>query len=213
MQRAAAAVDGVDSVSVTGGRLEIRMAGGAARELMAAGSARIRQARVPGSGGAPILTRMEGDTIRIGVERGILREARSTGSARSVHRDRQGAEMSLEAGRLTVAFEDGRARRVRAEEKARAEHASGDGAERSRMSADRVEAEMAGERVEAVLLQGRALLEYLPAPRPSGKKGGRDRLTGESIRLGFREGLLVRAAVRGGAMGTYWLSDQERGGN
>ena len=70
---------------------------------------------------------------------------------------------------------------------------------------------MAGDRVVGVLLTGHAACEYLPDPRAAKRRGGRSRLTGDLIRVWLKEGTLQRAAAERGVVGTYWMTEEERG--
>ena len=201
---------GADSSEVQGERVGLSVADGRCR-VVAVGDARVLQWRFDAAGEPSGWSRLEGDTLSVEVEGGALRRATSEGRAKSVYRAADSSEVELAAGRITVLFEGGRAGRVNGEGQGRASHRSADGSERSLLTGDAVEVEMAGDRVEGVLVRGHAACEYLPDDRVARKRGGKSRLSGDRIRLALEGGEGKRATVEGGVAGAYWMTEEERG--
>ena len=71
---------------------------------------------------------------------------------------------------------------------------------------------LSGDHLESLLLEGAAICEYAPTGSAKGRRGGKNRLSGDRIRLAVRGGSLRTAAVEGGAVGSYWMTDEEREG-
>lgn len=203
--------DGADSSEVRAAQVGLSVAQGSVRRVTATGDARIVQRRFDAAGAPLGWSRLEGDTLSVEVERGALRRATSEGGAKSVSRDPDSSGVELTAGRIAVLFEGGRARRVNGEGQGRASHRSADGSERSVLAGDAIEVEMEGDRIGGVLLQGHAVCEYLPDERAARKRGGKSRLSGDSIRLALRGGEVKQATVEGGVAGAYWMTEEERG--
>ncbi|GEM_PF-6199258 len=201
---------GADSSEVRGERVGLSVADGRCR-VVATGDAKVFQWRFDAAGEPSGWSRLEGDTLSVEVEEGALRRATSEGRAKSVYRAADSSEVELTAGRIAVLFEGGRAGRVNGEGQGRASHRSADGSERSLLTGDAVEVELAGDRIEGVLLQGHAACEYLPDDRAARKRGGKSRLSGDRIRLALEGGEVKRATVEGGVAGAYWMTEEERG--
>ena len=202
--------DSIDTTEVFGDWVELELRGHRVEFIKAVGGGKVRQNRYNATGKLKEWSMLEGDTISVEVQEGSLLGADSKGAARTAYRGVDSSKIELKAEDILLAFYGNRVQGVIGEGRGQGIHTSPDRSEITKFAADRIEIEFEKNRIGKVILQGHAICEYLPAHPPDKERGGKNRLSGDHIRLALKDGALQRAVVEGAVVGSYWMTEGEK---